>query len=237
MKTGTKIDRCSVAVIAAHPDDEVLGLAGTLAKHATGDDRINILFLSDGVTGRDADYDPVLRAEDIGKRKESATKVAKLFNAPPPVFLDYPNLRMDREPLLQVTKQIERYLKEWQSDIVYCHHSSDTNVDHRVAYDATMVACRPVPGLLVRSVRAFETPSSTEYSHLGLGPHFIPNLYVDVSDVQAEKWAAIACYDYEMRAFPFPRSKEYIEAKQRVRGASVGLKAAEAFMIVREIVD
>lgn len=225
----------TVAVIAAHPDDEALGLGGTIARHSAEGDQVYILFLSDGVTGRDPIYDPKKRNEEIGRRKESAYKAAAILGAVPPVFLDYPNLRMDREPLLDVTKRIEEHLRIWRPQIVYGHHSSDINVDHRVAYDATMVACRPIPGYFVESLRTFELPSSTEYSHAGIGPHFVPNLFIDVMKYQEKKWAALECYDYEMRPFPFPRSRDYLEAKQKLRGASVGVRGAEAFMIVREI--
>ena len=225
----------NIAVIAAHPDDEVLGVGGTIARHCHMGDRVDILFLSDGVTGRDKHYDPKSRSKEIGARQQAAEVCGKLAGVKSIEFESYPNLRMDREPLLEVVQKIEDRLNRWQPEIVYAHHSSDTNIDHRVCFDATMVACRPTPENLVRSIRCFEVASSTEYSVPSLGASFVPNLYIDISRYLDRKLEMLAEYGAEMRAPPFPRSDKIIEMKAIVRGSEVGLNAAEAFMEVRRI--
>ena len=226
----------NISVIAAHPDDEVLGLGGTLARHCDRGDRVRILFLSDGVTGRDKIYDPEKRAGEIAGRHRAAEASAKLAGVDAIEAESYPNLRMDRESLLDVTQRIEDRLERWETDIVYTHHSSDTNVDHRVAFDATMVACRPVPGRRIRSIRCFEVGSSTEYSVPSLGPPFLPNLYVDISDYLEVRRRMLDCYGSELRPAPFPRSPEILDARAKLRGSEIGVDAAEAFMEVRRLI-
>ncbi|MEQ8390877.1 MAG: PIG-L deacetylase family protein [Thalassospira sp.] len=224
-----------VAVIAAHPDDEVLGMAGTIAKHALAGDEVHILFISDGVTGRDILYDREKRLHEINERKASAKKSAEILGIKSIEFLDYPNLRMDTVSVLEVTQKIEERLKKWTANIVYTHHSSDTNVDHGVCFKSTLIACRPVPTSLVRSIRCFEVLSSTEYSVSNHGPLFEPNLFIDVQEFRDKKIDCIRTYDYEMRPSPFPRSEKVVDAQLTLRGSQVGLLAAEAFMEVRRI--
>ncbi|MBO6805983.1 PIG-L family deacetylase [Thalassospira sp.] len=225
----------NVAVIAAHPDDEVLGMAGSIAKHVNNGDIVNILFMSDGVTGRDVDYDRNARLNDINARKLSAKKVSEILGISNIEFCDYPNLRMDTVSVLEVTQKIETRLQNWGSNIVYTHHSSDTNVDHGVCFKSTLIACRPVPRCQVRSIRCFEVLSSTEYSVSNHGPIFDPNLFVNVEEFVKAKIACVRAYDYEMRPAPFPRSEKIVEAQLTLRGSQVGLNAAEAFMEVRRI--
>ena len=123
-----------VAIIAAHPDDEVLGMGGTISKHTKNGDTVNILFLSDGVTGRDEKYIKKKRDKEIKLRKESAEKVGKLLKINSIEFEDYPNLRMDKYSVLEINQKIEKRLKKWKSQIIYTHHSSDTNIDHNICH-------------------------------------------------------------------------------------------------------
>ncbi|PCJ61692.1 MAG: GlcNAc-PI de-N-acetylase [Rhodospirillaceae bacterium] len=226
----------NVTVIAAHPDDEVLGMSGTLARHRAMGDRVCILFMSDGVTGRDVVYDPVKRADEIEARRKAAQASADLIGVESIEFEGYPNLRMDRESLLDVTQRIEKRLERWDAEIVYTHHASDVNIDHRVTFDATLVACRPVPGRSIRSIRCFELGASTDYSVPTLGHPFEPNLFIDISDYLDIRRQMIECYDFEMRPAPFPRSQKILDANVTVRGSQVGLDAAEAFMEIRRII-
>lgn len=226
----------NVTVIAAHPDDEVLGMGGTLARHRHEGDCVRIYFLSDGVTGRDKVYDPAKRADDIGARQQAAEACAKLIGVEATEFEHYPNLRMDRESLLDVTQRIEDRLERWETDIVYTHHSSDTNIDHRVCFDATMVACRPIPNRRISSVRCFEVGSSTDYSVPTLGHPFLPNLFIDITDFIDIRRQMMDLYGFELRPPPFPRSTEVLDARSTMRGSQVGISAAEAFMEVRRLI-
>ena len=225
-----------VLVIAAHPDDEVLGMGGTLLRHDAEGDAISVMFMSDGVTGRDFNYDPQSRAREIQERKDMALAAGKIYGSEDITFLDLPNLRMDKEYLLELTKHIEDRIAAVDPDIVYTHFSSDTNVDHGVTHHACVVALRPVPDRKVASLRLFEICSSTEYSIMNSGDDFVPNLFVDISDFAEKKMELIRCYDYEMRPFPHPRSEKSISARDTYRGTSVGIECAEAFIEARRII-
>lgn len=227
--------RNKIAIIAAHPDDEVLGMAGSIAKHTRNGDEVNILFMSDGVTGRDINYDRESRLSEINARKQSAQTAGNILGVNSIEYCDYPNLRMDTVSVLEVTQKIEQHLQRWGATIVYTHHSSDTNVDHGVCFKSTLIACRPIPQCKIRSIRCFEILSSTEYSVSNHGPAFDPNLFIDVEEFVEAKIACIRAYDYEMRPAPFPRSEKVVEAQLTLRGSQVGLTAAEAFMEVRRI--
>lgn len=225
-----------VLVIAAHPDDEVLGMGGALLKHKAEGDSISIMFMSDGVTGRDFVYDRAARQADIDRRKEMALQAGKLFDARKIDFLDLPNLRLDREYILELTKHIEDQIDCVHPDIVYTHFSNDTNIDHCVTHRASVIAMRPVPGRKISSLRLFEIGSSTEYALPAFGDSFTPNLFINIADFCEQKMELIRCYDYEMRDFPHPRSEEAIRARDIFRGSSVGLSCAEAFIEARHIV-
>ncbi|MDC0563912.1 PIG-L family deacetylase [Alphaproteobacteria bacterium] len=225
-----------ILVIAAHPDDEVLGMGGSLLRHKSNGDIISVMFMSDGVSGRDPIYDPNKRAKEIQERKAMAYEAGALFGTEDLTFLDLPNLRMDREYLLDLTKRIESKIDSFLPDIVYTHCSSDTNVDHCITHKACVVALRPIPSRKVSSLRLFEISSSTEYSVMSSGNDFIPNLYIDISDFKENKLELIRCYEYEMREFPHPRSEKAIVARDVFRGTSVGIECAESFLEVRRII-
>jgi LmbE family N-acetylglucosaminyl deacetylase len=224
-----------ILVIAAHPDDEILGMGGTLCKHSENNDEIHVLFVSDGVTGRDYDYDPIKRKKEISDRKNMALIASKKYKASSIHFLDYPNLRLEKESILEITKDIEELVNKYSPEIIYTHHSNDTNIDHRITSQAAIFACRPIPCSSIKIIRLFEIPSSTEYSHSSLGAIFEPNCFSDISDYFESKILMLKDYDYEMREFPHPRSKKAIAARDSYRGSSVGVSYAESFMQIRSI--
>ena len=231
-----KRDKKRILVVAAHPDDEVLGAGGSLLRHSAEGDIISVMFMSDGVTGRDTEYQPDKRAYEIQARKNMALEAAKFFNCNDVSFLDLANLRMDQEYLLDLTKKIEKRINDFLPDIVYTHFISDSNLDHGITHKACLAALRPTPDRRVSSLRLFEVCSSTEYSVMASGNDFVPNLYIDVSKYKKNKMELVKCYDFEMRPFPHPRSEEVLNARDIYRGASVGVERAEAFVEVRRIV-
>jgi N-acetylglucosamine malate deacetylase 1 len=177
-----------------------------------------------------------LRADDIDARRQAGLNCAELIGIESVEFEDYPNLRLYQESLLGLTQKIEARLDRWQLDIVYTHHSSDTNIDHRLVFDATLVAARPIPGKSIASIRCFEIGSSTDYSVPSLGHPFLPNLDLDVTQWMDTWFQMVDFYGTEMRPAPFPRSKEVLAAGAILRGSEVGLARAEAFMEVRRII-
>jgi N-acetylglucosamine malate deacetylase 1 len=227
----TNQNRTSVAVIAAHPDDEVLGCGGTLARHASLGDIVHILFLADGVTSRgNAD------GSNSEVRLQSAKLAAEILGAQPPSTLALPDNKLDALPLLEIVQGVEAFMADKKPTIVYTHHGGDLNIDHRIAHQSTMTAARPQSGSSVRSIYSFETPSSTEWATPAIGHPFVPNHFVDIGDYLSVKHDALLQYDEEIRTFPHARSVEAVEALQKWRGASVGLHAAEAFICERVII-
>jgi LmbE family N-acetylglucosaminyl deacetylase len=218
-------------VVAAHPDDEALGCAGTIARHISRGDSVDILFVADGVTSR--------RASSRSKpgRKQAALRCARILGARKPLFLDFPDNRLDTVALLKIVRAIETVARAVAPEIVYTHHRGDLNVDHRITHDAVMTAFRPVPQASIRSILGFEVPSSTEWTPSSAATAFLPTMFVDIAPFQEVKRAALGAYTAEMRPFPHPRSVEAVEALGRWRGATCGVSLAEAFEVLRLIVD
>lgn len=216
----------TVLVVAAHPDDEVLGCGGIMARHAAAGDRVAVIFLTDGVGAR---------GDSGGElRQASACTAAKLIGAEPPTFHAFPDNRMDGVDLLDIVQAIEAQISRLAPSIVYTHHAGDLNIDHRRAHEAVLTACRPQPGTSVHSIFAFEVPSATDYAGPDPARAFTPQRFVDISGSWAVKRAALEAYGSEIRAAPHSRSLDGVEALARWRGASVGLPMAEALMVVRE---
>lgn len=217
-----------VLVVAAHPDDEALGCGGTLARHAMAGDDVDILFLADGVGSRGS-------REALEARRQAARSAATILGVRPPRFDDLPDNCMDTVPLLDIVQRVETVVRAVEPEHIYTHHVGDLNIDHRLTAQAVLTACRPMAGSPVRSIHAFEVPSSTEWAAPTGATAFLPQRFVDIGAVLERKIAALAAYEIEMRAFPHPRSVEAITALARWRGAAAGLSAAEAFMVIREI--
>lgn len=225
-----------VLVVVAHPDDEVLGCGGTIARHSERGDTVHILILAEGVTARDAERDAGGRADEIETLRESARTAAATLGAEPPRFAGLPDNRLDSLDLLDVVKLVEAAITDIQPGIVYTHHGGDLNIDHRIVHQAVLTACRPLPAVPVRAVYAFETVSSTEWAGPSLESAFRPARFVDITAHLDAKIKALECYAEEMRPFPHARSLESVTALARLRGASAGMAAAEAFDVVRELI-
>lgn len=210
----------TVLVVAAHPDDELLGCGGTIARHARDGAKVHVLFMTDGVGARGS-------SGGEAARRKSAEAALKILGAEAPVFLNFPDNAMDGVALLDIVKKVEETFARVKPTIVYTHHGGDLNVDHQVTHRATMTACRPLPGFSVRAIYGFEVLSSTEWS---LTP-FQPSRFVAI-DIEL-KLKALREYHQEMREAPHARSYEAVKALAVVRGASAGLPAAEAFSVLR----
>lgn len=219
----------TIAVITAHPDDEVLGCGGVMARLASEGYKIHPVFLADGETSRN-------KNADISQRNETANKAAKILGAEPPIFLGLPDNQLDSLPLLQVIQKLEPEISHIDPQIIYTHHGGDLNIDHRTTHQAVLTICRPQPHSNVRAIYGFETLSSTEWASPETSSGFRPTKFVNISNQLESKLAALKCYENEMRPFPHARSYETVKHQARLRGASVGLEAAEAFSVIREIV-
>ena len=236
----------NVLVIVAHPDDEVLGMGGTIKKIVKNGDSVKIVIMATGITSRrstkyknqtkyDMDKNEMKEVKNqIQDLKRDAVKAAKILGVTNIEFLDFPDNEMDSVSNLQVTKEIERIIDEFKPEIIYTHNDSDVNVDHRVIYNATITATRPTGNSGIKEVISFEVPSSTEWN---FGTSFTPNIFVDISKELKVKLNAMSMYKNEIRKFPHPRSVEGLEVIARRWGTVCGCKAAEAFFLVRKIRD
>lgn len=221
-----------VAVIAAHPDDEVLGCGATIAKHVAAGERVHVLIVAEGATSRSPVRNREAAREQLSELASSAHAAHAILGSSVEM-LAFPDNRLDSVDLLDVVKAVETFLAKVAADTVYTHFADDLNVDHRIVSEAVQVACRPVPGAPVRKLLMFEVASSTGWRTTGAA--FNPNYFVAVAATLPAKLAALSAYASEMRPWPHARSLESVEALAKWRGASVGLAAAEAFVLGRAI--
>ena len=219
-----------VLVVAAHPDDEVLGCGGTLARHVGAGDKVDVLFMTDGVSAREG-----ATAKDQSERRHSAEQAAHILGVATLEFLGFDDNRMYAVPLLEVVKKLERYIQKYAPETVYTHHWGDLNVDHRTSFNALITACRPTPDQCVNKIFCFEVPSSTGWGASGVDNQFQPNHFVDISDTIDAKMEALSKYDLELRDYPHARSLESVRALSQYRGTTMGVKHAEAFLMYRSI--
>ena len=221
-----------VLVVAAHPDDEVLGCGGTMARLAQEGHAVHIAIMAEGITSRHAERSAA-DAEQLLRLHQQARSAAAMIGAKDVVLFKLPDNRLDTVPLLEVVKLVEELIQKLQPEVIYTHHPGDLNIDHAVVHRAVLTATRPQPGHGVREVYAFEVLSSTEWAFQQLAPLFRANVFVDVSKTLDAKIAGLACYDSETRKFPHPRSPEALRAAAARWGSVVGCEAAEAFELVR----
>lgn len=222
----------SIAVVVAHPDDEVLGFGGAIARHADAGDAVRILCLATGLAAREANGAP--DASALEALRGQARSAAEVLGAAGIDFAEFPDNRMDSVALLDIVKRVEAFLGEVGASRVYTHHAGDLNIDHRICAQAVLTACRPLPGAAVHRLLAGEVQSSSEYTTPE--ERFQPTSYVDISAQLERKCAALACYRDEIRDWPHPRSLEAVRHLAHLRGSEAGLEAAEAFVLLREVI-
>jgi len=210
-----------VVVIAAHPDDEILGVGGTIRRHVLSGDDVHVMVVCEGVTMR-------YRGRGVNLRKHSEAACRRL-GTNPPEHLGLPDQRLDTLSLIDVILPLEARLKRLQPQRVYTHFHGDVNRDHQIVAEAAAVACRPL-GSTLESFLAYETPSATEW---GIPYTFAPNYFVEITATLADKLAAMACYATEVGTYPHPRSLRHLEERARSWGAWAGTEAAEAFVLLR----
>ena len=224
-------------VVAAHPDDEVLGCGATMARIASEGGIVQTIFLADGESSRflASEIGALKVIERILARKNAANSAATILGSLPPKFFDLPDNRMDMVPMLEIAKIIEKEIAIFKPLQVITHFSGDLNVDHQKVHEAVLIATRPQGESCVGEVICFELPSTTEWRPPGSGLPFSPNLFINVEGFENQKFAALEAYEAEMRAFPHPRSKEAIEALIKWRGSNSNVSLAEAFVLARGI--
>jgi LmbE family N-acetylglucosaminyl deacetylase len=221
-------------IVAAHPDDEILGAGGTAIALAGHGHEVFLIILGEGIASRFPQRDAETAAR-VRELHEQCHKVAQLVGATEVSLHDLPDNQFDTLPLLNVVKTVEELIERIRPEVVFTHHGGDLNVDHAVTHRAVLTATRPVKGHPVREVYTFEVPSATDWAFQQLEPVFRPNTFFDISGTLEAKLRALELYRAEMRSFPHPRSMAAVESQARRWGAVVGVEAAEAFELVRAI--
>jgi LmbE family N-acetylglucosaminyl deacetylase len=223
-----------VLVIAAHPDDEVYGMGGTIAKLASQGDKVYVLIVTDGCTSQyrhSSNLDEILKRKyEEAKRANDVLGVQKIF------YGNLPDMRLDITEHIEVNNVIENVVKEIEPDVVYTHFYGDVNLDHQCVYRSTLVAVRPLPGQSVKELYCYRVPSSTEWSPQNSSTTFMPNVYSDISNYFMKKYDAIMQYQTEIKDYPHPRSIECVEKLDFCTGLKCGLASAEEFMLLRKII-
>lgn len=222
-----------VLVVASHPDDEVLGCGGTIAKMVDEGHTVHTVILGEGVAARGNHGSD--NAKKLQELQQSARNAAKVLGTKKLEVFQFPDNRFDSVPLLDIVKKIEGVIEEYAPEMVFTQHGGDLNIDHMLTFRAVLAATRPMQGVSVKSVLSFEVNSSTDWAFQRFSPGFRPSVFVDVSSTMPKKMEAIAAYSSEMRPFPHPRSKEAIEAQATKWGSVAGLLAAEAFEVIWEV--
>lgn len=224
-----------VLVVAAHPDDEILGCGGTILQHIGNGDLVHELIMAEGLTSRDAGKKRSEFKEQLEQLKDCTLLAARRMRVEHTRLCSFPDNRMDSIDLLDVVKEAEAEIEMFQPDVVYTHHWGDVNIDHRITHEAVVTACRSMPGCCVKRLLFFETCSSTEWQIKQESKVFLPNWFVNIEKTIDKKIEALHCYESEMREYPHPRSYEGVRALAAYRGLMAGCRFAEAFSLGREL--
>jgi|SRR5688500_15599523 len=215
-----------VLVIAAHPDDEVLGVGGTIARYAKEGASVCILIVTEGCS---AQYPGVV--EMVERKQREAKEAARILGVSDVRFGGLPDMKLDTFPSVEVNACLEKVVRDFKPEVVFTQAEHDVNRDHRVIFDATAVACRPFSAPYVQRIYSYYTPSSSEWGTTS----FQPTSYFDVSDFFELKLAAMSAYSSEVRPFPHPRSVEALRNVAGFFGNAMGVRFAEPFRLFREV--
>lgn len=226
----------TVLIVAAHPDDEILGVGATAARHAAEGDAVYAMILGEGQTSRSSHREDTDR-ETVELLHKNTLESAKAIGFRDVFFADFPDNRFDEVDLLDIVKVVEERIRDLRPQIVYTHYSGDLNVDHQYTARAVLTATRPIGDYCVEEIYAFETLSSSEWNfdHT-LQAAFRPNVFVDITDYYVQKEAAMKCYVSELCEFPHPRSLTGMDVLSKTRGMAAGMQRAEAFMLIRKTI-
>lgn len=222
-----------VLVVAAHPDDEVYGMGGTMAKLVAQGHEVHVLIITDGCTTQYAGRPDL--SEIVERKHNEALEANRFLGVKEVHFGTFPDMRLDTVPHVEVNRLIEETVDAVQPEAVYTHFYGDVNLDHQMVYRSTLVAVRPAPGQCVRELYCYRVPSSTEWTpQLGYTA-FLPNVMVDISSFEDTKEQALLAYQTEIRAYPHPRSPRYVRETDRAWGLQWGLGSSEPFLLLRKI--
>ncbi len=225
----------NILVVAAHPDDEILGVGGTIARHTASGVKVCSLIVGEGLTSRFALREDA-GAEILERLHGKTMKAAAALGIGEVWVENFADNRFDSVDLLDIVKAVEKRINQLQPTVIYTHHGGDLNVDHQRTYQAVLTATRPMQGQPVKEIYTFETVSSTEWNFTYGDQQFSPNVFIRLTDRQFErKLAAMKEYETELCEYPHPRSLEMLKAVALRWGGVTGGRYVEAFETVRVI--
>ena len=221
-----------ILIVAAHPDDEVLGCFATVAKLINSGCEAYSLILSGGKTSRGE-----TTSDELHVLKREMVKANHLIGVKKVFCADFPDNSFDSVPILRIVKEIEKIKDLIKPDIIFTRHIGDLNIDHQITHKAVLTATRPMQDESVKVIYSMEIPSSTEWNAFTRETSFIPNVFFNVSDTIDKKVEAMGLYHSELREYPHPRSLRFIKESAQINGARVGIEYSENFMLVRSVVN
>ncbi len=220
-----------IAVIAAHPDDEVLGCGGTIAKFSQKGSVVDVLILGEGIVSRKK-KEELLKKEELEALVENCKKANKIIGSNSITIKNFPDNRFDSVDLLEIVKTIEEFMNDKRPRAVFTHHRGDLNIDHRITNKAVVTACRPVAIWSPDILFSFDILSSTEWNFGCRENIFYPNVFINIDKEIDTKIEAMKCYDSEINNFPFPRSVDAIKYQAKRYGAISNHPTSEAFELL-----
>ena len=217
-------------IVAAHPDDELMGCGGTTARLVKQGMTGHCLILSRGMLGRGEEY-----KSDIEELLDQSRKANNILGISDVNFLDFPDNQFDSVPLLSIIQEVEKEINRIKPDMIFTHYSDDLNIDHRITFQSVLTSCRPQPGFFNPDIYSFFCPSSTDWVD---GLHlksFHPNSFFNIKDTIDQKLQAVGKYELEMRPYPHSRSIESVKIFSEYWGHRIGMEYVEPFILIRKI--
>lgn len=218
----------NILIIAPHPDDEILGCGGTIAKRVAEGHNVYVCVATKGC-------EPLFNEEYVEQGRSECREADHFLGVKETIFLDFPAAMIEEVPRYKVNDSLLQIMQKVKPDEVYIPHRGDMQLDHKMIVDAAMVALRPKYEHKVKRIYAYETLSETGWDIPNTVNEFIPTVYEDISETIEKKLSAMNIFKSQLADFPSARSLGAIEALARYRGATVSVMAAEAFTLIREI--
>jgi len=219
-----------ILVIAPHPDDETLGCGGSLLKHKSNGDSLSWMVATRG-------HEPHWSADLLDRKEKEIASVTAAYGFDQTIRLNFPTIRLDTIPLEEFIAAIRNAISDCKPELVYLNHFGDVHSDHRIVFEATLSVLKPFYSGThgVKRILSYEVVSSTDAAPLNPARAFVPNVFTDVTDFLEKKLEIMALYESELQPSPLPRALDNLRALARLRGATIGVEFAEAFMLVREV--
>lgn len=219
----------NILVIAPHPDDEVLGCGGTIAKYVANGEKVFVAVVTKGCG-------PIFSSEQVSRVREECKNADRILGVTETIFMDYPAAMLETVPRHEFNEAFTKIIQEIKPDIVFLPHHGDIQLDHKMTVDAAMVALRPKYDHVVKKVYSYETLSETGWDLPNTSNDFIPIVYNDITDYLEIKLKAMSLFESQVADYPDSRSLKAIQALALYRGSMMRIKAAEAFSLIREVI-